>query len=303
MLDLIIIGGGMAGMTACLYSLRNNKTTLILERESVGGQISKSPKVENYPTAKSMSGMDLSSLLFDQILELGAGFEVEDVVGIEKIDNVFHVKTNYNVYQSKAVIIATGAKHRELGLEGEEKFIGKGVFYCAICDGPFFKGQEVSLIGDGNSALQYALMLSEYCSKVNIFTLFNKFFGEKTLIDKVLNKENIKIYHNLKAVELKGQENLEAVVFENKEGQRATFSTKALFVAIGQVPDNKVFKDLVDLNKQGYIIADETCETKTPGLYVAGDCRTKDVRQVATAVGDGAVAATKAYKYLSTLEE
>lgn len=301
MIDVLIIGGGMAGMTACLYSLRNNKKTLILEKESVGGQISKSPKVENYPTAKSMSGMDLSGLLFDQILELGAGFELEDVALVEKIDNIFKVQTNYNTYEAKSVIIATGAKHRELGLENEEKFIGKGIYYCAICDGPFFKGQEVSLIGDGNSALQYALMLSEYCSKVNIFTMFDKFFGETSLIEKVLSKENIKVYQNVKASKLIGEESLEAVVFENNAGQKSTVRTNALFVAIGQVPDNDKFKNLVDLDSKGYIVADETCQTKTAGLFAAGDCRTKDVRQVATAVGDGAVSATKANKYLSTL--
>ncbi len=301
--DIIIIGGGMAGMTACLYSLRNNKKVLLLEKETIGGQIAESPKVENYPTKKSISGAELADEVFDQISELGAEFEIEDVKKIEKQGNIFVLTTDYNTYESKSVIVATGAKHRHLGLENEENYIGKGVYYCAICDGPFFKGEEVTLIGDANSALQYALLLAGYCKKVKIRTLFNRFFGEKSLIIAVKSTPNIEIMHEVKAIEFKGKDSLESIVFERPDKTTFEEKTKAVFIAIGQVPENKIFSSLVELDKSGYIIANESCETKCEGLFVAGDCRTKDVRQVTTAISDGAVAATKACKYVSTLED
>lgn len=301
MIDIAIIGGGVAGMTAALYALRNNKKVLILEKESVGGQISKSPKVENYPTHKEISGSELADGLFEQITDLGVDFELEDVRKISKENGIFKITTDYNNYETKSVIIATGAKPRMLGLAGEGKLIGKGIYYCAICDGPFFAGKDVTLIGDANSALQYALMLSSYCSTVNMFTLFDKFFGEKALQEKVLSTDNIKVIHNCKAVGLKGEKELESIIFEKPNGEKIEHKTNAVFVAIGQVPDNKVFEALADIDKNGYIIASEDCKTKTEGLYVAGDCRTKDVRQVTTAMADGAVAATNACKYLNTI--
>ena len=302
MYDIIIIGGGMAGMTAALYALRNNKKVLIIEKESIGGQIAKSPKVENYPTIKSVSGTELADQVFEQIDALGVDFELEDVTNVSKDGTVFTVTTNYNSYEAKAVILATGVKHRTLGIENEEDFIGKGIYYCAICDGPFFAGQDVTLIGDANSAMQYALMLSAYCKTVNMFTLFDKFFGEKTLEEAIRKTENIKVVHNVKAVGLEGEQTLQSIIFQNKDKTTFKHQTNAVFVAIGQVPDNTKYINLVDLDKVGYIIANESCETKTPGLFVAGDCRTKEIRQVSTAIGDGAVAATKACKYLMNLE-
>lgn len=302
MFDIIIIGGGMAGMTAALYALRNNKKVLIIEKESIGGQIATSPKVENYPTHKSLSGSELADQLFEQISDLGVDFELENVLEIKKEDKIFKVTTNYNEYQSKAVILATGVKHRKLNIPNEEDLIGKGVYYCAICDGPFYKGQDVALIGDANSAMQYALMLAGYCKTVHMFTLFDRFFGEKTLEDAVRRTDNIKIMHNVHAVDFIGDGELEKIVFEKDNKERFEFETKAVFVAIGQIPDNKAFEGLVDIDKAGYIMADETCLTKTEGLFVAGDCRTKEIRQVTTAIGDGATAATKACKYLSSLE-
>lgn len=301
MLDIIVIGGGMAGMTASLYALRNNKKVLILEKESVGGQIAKSPKVENYPTKKEISGTELADEVFEQITELGAEFELENVKAITKENNIFKVTTDYNTYEAKSVIIATGAKPRALNLENEEKLVCHGVYYCAICDGPFFADQEVALIGDANSALQYALMLSSYCSKVHMFTLFDKFFGEKSLQDAVLATKNIEVTHEVSAIKFNGTDNLESIVFKRKDGSLFEHKTKAVFIAIGQVPDNKVFEKLAELDSKGYIISDETCMTKTPGLFVAGDCRTKQIRQVTTAISDGAVAAMNACKYLSSL--
>lgn len=304
MLDIIVIGGGMAGMTSALYALRNNKSVLILERESVGGQIARSPKVENYPTEKSLSGAELSDKLFEQITELGAGFELEDVKSVEKCDKKFVVVTNYNTYECGAVIIATGVKPRLLNIENESELLGKGVYYCAICDGPFYQGKDVALIGDANSALQYALMLAGYCKSVHIFTLFDNFFGEKVLQDAVKNTPNIIISHNMSAIKFNGSNKLESITFKNTQTQEVSdFKTEAVFVAIGQVPDNSAFKNVVELDKAGYILADESCTTKTDGVFVAGDCRTKQVRQVTTAVSDGAVAATKACIYLSSIGE
>ncbi len=303
MFDVIIIGGGMAGMTSALYCLRNNKTVLVIEKEAVGGQIAKSPKVENYPTIKQISGTELADQLFDQIMELGAEFELDNVKQISKENNIFNVVTEYNTYQGKSVIIATGSKPRMLGIENEEKLLGKGVYYCAICDGPFFAGQEVVLIGDANSAMQYALMLSGYCTKVKMMALFDHLFGEKSLQDAVNRTENIEIRYNMEAVKFIGEENINSVLFKDKiTGEEVVYNTPAVFVAIGQVPDNKIFSELAELDKAGYIVADEKCTTKTDGLFVAGDCRVKQVRQVTTAIGDGAVAAVSACRYIDSME-
>ncbi len=299
--DIIIVGGGMAGMTACLYSLRNNRKVLLLEKETIGGQIAESPRVENYPTKKSISGAELADEVFEQITDLGAEVEIEDVKKIEKKGKIFYLTTDYSTYECKSVIVATGSRHRHLGLENEEKFIGKGVYYCAICDGPFFKGEDVVLIGDANSALQYAILLSGYCKKVTMVTLFDKFFGEKTLQDSVKKLENVEIIHGAKAVKLNGGDNLESVVFERDDKSTFEIKTRGVFVAIGQVPENEVFSDLADLDKAGYFASDESCTTKTDGLFVAGDCRAKSIRQVTTAMGDAAVASMSANKYLSSL--
>lgn len=304
MTDIIIVGGGMAGMTAGLYALRNNRTVKIIERESFGGQIARSPKVENYPTEKSISGVELSDKLFEQITELGAEYEVEDVINIEKIGNIFKVVTNYHTFECKSVIIASGVKPRMLNIENEDKFLGKGVYYCAICDGPFYEGKDVTLIGDANSALQYALMLAGYCKSVHVCTLFDKFFGEKVLQDAVLNTPNITVTHNLSAQKFNGKDRLESITFKNTiTNETFEEKTEAVFVAIGQVPDNNAFKGFVDIDKSGYIISDESCKTKTDGLFVAGDCRTKAIRQVTTAVSDGAIAGTSASLYISSIGE
>ena len=299
MFDITIIGCGVAGMTAALYSLRANKSVLILEKECYGGQIAKSPLIENFPTKKSSSGSDLADELFEQITDLGVEFELEDVEKIEQKEGYFVVKTDYNEHKTKAVIIANGVKPRTLGLDNEDKFLGNGVFYCAVCDGPFYAGQEVVLVGDGNSAMQYALMLAGYCKKVTMVTMFDKFFGEKVLEDKLRETKNIEIIPNAVASKLVGEEKLSAVEFKRTDNSTFTIETNALFVAIGQLPDNKRFENLVDLDKNGYIVANEDTTTKTKGVFVAGDTRTKSVRQVTTAVADGAVASVSAVNYLN----
>lgn len=302
MTDIIVVGGGMAGMTSALYALRNNRSVKVFERESFGGQIAKSPRVENYPTEKTITGAELSDKLFEQITELGAEFELEDVTKIEKSGKIFKVITNYHTFECKSVIIASGVKPRLLNIENEKRLLGKGVYYCAICDGPFYAGKDVTLIGDANSALQYALMLAGFCKSVHICTLFDRFFGEQMLQDAVRRTPNVTITHNVSATKFNGEDKLTSITFKNtKTGEVYDEKTEAVFVAIGQVPDNKVFANLVDLDSAGYIISDENCKTKTDGLFVVGDCRTKAIRQVTTAVSDGAVAGTSASLYLSSI--
>lgn len=301
MYDIIIIGSGVSGMTSALYSLRNGKKVLLIEGESIGGQIAQSPRVENYPTHKEISGLQLGEELFNQISDLGVEFEFDVIEKVDKVGDYFYVKGEFGEYKGKAVIIANGVKHRKLRLPNEDKFIGKGIYYCAICDGPFFEGKEVTLIGDGNTALQYALLLSNICSKVNLVIMFDKFFGDDNLVKAVEKRKNIEITRNSKTIELLGEDSLDGIRFE-KDG-KTTFDIMGtpLFVAIGQVPDNKKFENLADLDHQGYFDSDETTMTKTPGLFVAGDTRKKLVRQVTTACGDGAVAATQACNYLNNL--
>lgn len=303
MYDVIIVGAGASGMTSALYALRNSKTVLLLESESLGGQIAMSPRLENYPSIKEISGEEFADNLFEQVTSLGADFEIEKVIAVEKVsDGTFNVKTEYKEYQGKTVIIAAGVKHKHLRTKSNrDDLVGHGVYYCAICDGAFYKGKEVMVIGDANTALQYSLLLASYCKKVYVYTLFDKFFGDKGLVNALLSKDNIEWRPNTAVTDFIGDSELKAVEYKDKDGNICTHEIPAVFVAIGQVPDNKAFENLVDLDSNGYIISDETCKTKTEGLFVAGDCRTKAVRQVVTAVADGGVAATNACLYLESL--
>lgn len=297
--DCIIVGGGPSGMSAALYLLRNEKSVLVLEKENFGGQIANSPKVENFPSIKQISGLDFSNNLFDQINDLGVNFELEDVLEIKKEDKLFRVITNYNEYVSKTVILANGVKHRLMNLPNEENLIGKGISFCAVCDGPMLKGKEAYLIGDANTALQYALLLSDYCTKVNMFTLFDKFFGDEMLIEKVKNNDQIVVRNNMNLISYIGEDKLTGLIFENTIDKTKTeFLTDNVFIAIGQIPQNDRFSSLVDLDK-GYILTNEKMETKTKGLYAIGDTRKKEVRQLVTATSDGAIAALNVIKYLS----
>lgn len=300
MVDVLIVGGGMAGMTSALYARRNNKSVLIIEKEAFGGQIAQSPKVENFPTIPSISGLELSEKLFSQISDQGVDFEVDEVKSISKKDGIFTLTCEYGTYSGKSVIIACGVKHKTLSIEGIDKFLGKGVHYCAVCDGPFYKDKEVVLVGDGNTALQYALLLSDYCSKVTVCTMFDRFFGDQNHVLALNKRDNVEVIHDIVSVGVEGEECLTAVEFKHmKSGESIVIPTNALFVAIGQVPDNTPFASLCDLDKKGYIISDEGCRTKTDGLFVAGDCRTKSIRQLTTAASDGAVSALSAVDYLS----
>lgn len=304
MYDIIIIGAGAAGMTSALYALRNGKKVLVLEGESLGGQIATSPRLENFPSIKEISGEAFADNLYEQIDALGAEVEIERAVRIEKrAEGDFVVHTEYGQYEGRSVIIAAGVKHKHLKTKHDrEDLVGKGVYYCAVCDGPFYKGQEVALVGDANTALQYALLLSGYCKKVYMYTLFDKFFGDANLVKAVRAKENIEVRPDTSVVDFIGEEELKAIEYTDKDGNLCRQEIPAVFVAIGQVPDNGAFANVADLDEAGYIVADENCKTRTPGVFVAGDCRTKAVRQVSTAVSDGAIAATNASLYLESLE-
>lgn len=299
--DEIIIGGGPSGMTAALYSLRAGRSVLIIEQASFGGQIATSPRVENYPSIKEISGMEFSANLYDQIEQLGAKFEISKVISIRKEEETFKVINEYDdEFTSKVVYIANGVKHRTTGISEEEEFIGNGISYCATCDGAFYKDQDVMVIGDANTALQYSLLLSTYCKSVTIITLFDKFFAEKSLIEKIKNRSNIKYFHNLKiSGYLHDKESIIGATFiDTTTNEKRDFSANGIFVAIGQVPNNEIFKELVDL-ENGYIVVDDKLETKTKGLFAIGDTRKKDVRQLVTACSDGATASVAAEKYFN----
>lgn len=297
--DVMVIGGGPAGMSASLYALRDDKKVLLLEKESIGGQIATSPRVENFPTKETISGTELADEMFTQVMNLGVHFELDTITEVRKDDDLFALAGTYGTYYGKTVIIATGVKSLKLNVPGEEEFSGKGVSYCATCDGPFFKGQDTAVIGDANSALQYALLLSSYCPNVTLLTLTDKLFGERMLIEKVKATSNIKIISNVQTTAFIGNNDLEKIVYKDlKTGEIKELPVKGAFVAIGKKAQNEIFENFVDLEK-GYILTDDNMQTKTPGMYAAGDCRLKAVKQAITACNDGAIAAINAIKYLA----
>lgn len=297
--DVMVIGGGPAGMSASLYALRDDKKVLLLEKESIGGQIATSPRVENFPTKETISGTELADEMFTQVMNLGVHFELDTITEVRKEDDLFALAGTYGTYYGKTVIIATGVKSLKLNAPGEEEFSGKGVSYCATCDGPFFKGQDTAVIGDANSALQYALLLSSYCPNVTLLTLTEKLFSERMLIEKVKATPNIKILSNVQTTAFIGNNDLEKIAYKDlKTGEIKELPVKGAFVAIGKKAQNEIFENFVDLEK-GYILTDDNMQTKTPGMYAAGDCRLKAVKQAITACNDGAIAAINAIKYLA----
>ena len=298
--DIVIIGAGPAGMNAALNAVRAGRSVIVVEKETIGGQISFAPKVENFPTVFSSPGADIMNSLYEQILQWNIEVALEEVTDIKKTDTGFIIKTDMDEYTSKAVI-ASGVKHKTLNIPREQDLVGNGVSYCALCDGQFYENKDVAVIGDGNTALQYSMLLATYCKSVTICTLFDKFFGDKILVDRLANKDNIIIKHNLRLTSLVGEKELEALDFVDKANKKITIPVSAVFVCIGQVPNNNIFKDLVKLDENGYIVANENGETSTSGVFAAGDCRTKSFRQMIGALSDGANASFSACKYLETL--
>ena len=300
MYDIIIIGGGPAGLTAALYACRANKKTLVIEKETFGGQITFSPKVENIPGFISLTGNEFAEKLVEQVLEQGA--DVESCEALEIRDGeVKTVVTDDGEYRGKAVIIATGAKHRMLGIDGEERFVGEGISFCAVCDGAFYKDKTVAVVGGGNSALQEAILLADTAKKVYVVQNLDFFTGEKKLVDQLERLDNIEIILGVTVDSFVGDNELEGVVIKNSAGETRSLEIDGLFVAIGLIPQNDAFKNVVTLDSRGYAEVDESCEAETNGIFVAGDCRTKKIRQVTTAAADGAIAALAACDYIDGL--
>ena len=302
--DIIVVGGGPAGMTAALYALRNGKSVLVIEKESFGGQMTQSPKIENYPGKLQVSGMELADEMMNQILEQGADIEIETVAGVSRDGEGWIVATEEGgAYKAKAVVIATGVKHRMLGLPGEDDLVGDGISYCAVCDGDFYTDKVVCVVGGGNSALQDAILLAEKCKEVIMLLRRQVFRGEEKLQEVLLSHPNVSARMDVVISSLvAGNNGLEAVEIENRTtGEKQRVDCDGLFVAIGLVPENGAFADLVDLDDWGYFDSDESCTTKTPGIFVAGDCRNKEIRQITTAAADGAVAALAACRYIDML--
>ena len=301
MYDIIIAGGGPAGLTAAVYALRAGKTVLVIEKNSFGGQIAFSPKVENIPGFVQISGTEFADQLVEQAMNLGAEMELEKVVAVEKKGDVFAVSTEEGSrFEGKSVILALGVKHRTLGLPGEEELIGNGISFCAVCDGAFYTGQNVAMIGGGNSALQEALLLSEVCNKVTIVQNLAFFTGEKKLADALMEKPNVEVLFST-VVDSYDTVNgaLTGLTLRSEvDGSRSQIAVDGAFLAVGLKPENENFAALANLNNWGYFDSAEDCCTRTAGVFVAGDCRSKYIRQVVTAAADGAIAAMAACRYL-----
>ena len=303
MYDIVIIGAGPAGLTAAIYARRAEKTALVIEKSTFGGQITHSPRVENYPGFAVMSGTEFADKLVDQALGQGAEIELDTVNKIEKSNNGYNVICDGGTFEGKAVIIATGSHHRQLGIERENDFVGEGISYCAVCDGAFYKDKSVAVIGGGNTALQEAVMLSDICKDVTVVQNLNFLTGEQKLQNDIESKNNVKVILSATVSKILGENEFKGLLLSVK-GEETELLVDGVFVAIGQQPENEPFKDVVKLNEYGYIEANESClpETEFEGVFVAGDCRTKAVRQITTATADGATAAISACRYIDSLK-
>ena len=295
MYDIIIIGAGPAGLTSGIYGKRAGKKVLILEALSYGGQIINSLDIENYPVESHISGFDFATKLYNQVKELEVEIKFEKVNEIKNSNEKKTVITSKNNYETKTVIIATGCSNRKLGLVNEDSFVGKGLSYCATCDGNFYKEKEVAVVGGGNTAIEDALFLSDLASKVYLIHRRDKFRADQKVVDLLKNKSNVEFILNSNITKLIGNERLEKIEINNNE----EIKIDGLFVAIGKTPETAIFKDLITLDEYGYIDSGENCNTNIAGIFVAGDNRTKSVRQLVTATSDGAVAAIEAVKYIN----
>ena len=295
--DIAVIGGGPAGLTASIYARRAGKSVVVIEKETFGGQITFSPKVENIPGFTELSGNEFAEKMIDQAMAQNVEFESAEATAVIDGDVKTVVTDSGNIY-AKSVIIATGAKHRLLGVENEENLIGNGISFCAVCDGAFYERKHVGVVGGGNSALQEALMLADLCSKVTIIQNLDFLTGEKSLQEQLDERENVEIILDVTIESFLGENELKGVVIKNAEGEKYALELDGLFVAIGLVPQNEQFANVLSIDPRGYAIADESCVCEKKGIYVAGDCRTKRIRQVTTAAADGAIAALAACEYI-----
>ena len=297
MYDVITIGGGPAGLTAAVYALRAGKSVLVIEKQTFGGQITFSPKVENIPGFTEISGNEFAEKLVDQAMAQGAEFEMQEVLSVEKTEEGFLVKTDGGDFEGETIIVATGAKHRTLGLDNEERLIGNGISFCAVCDGAFFKDRDVGVVGGGNSALQEALLLSETSRTVRVFQNLDFFTGEEKLVRQLQAKKNVIVHFGCAVTGYEGENTLTGVKVKQGDEEKV-YPLDGLFLAVGLVPQNEPFSNIIGLDERGYALSTDDVMTATPGVFVAGDCRKKKIRQVATAASDGAIAALAACDYI-----
>ena len=301
MYDIIIVGAGPAGLTAAIYASRASKKVLVLEEKTYGGQIINTINIENYPVIPHISGFDFATKLYDQIKKLGVNVLLEKAIEIKNNNNYKEVITKNNVYKAKTIILATGTENRKLGIANEEKLIGNGISYCATCDGKFYKNKCVAVIGGGNTALEDALYLSDIAATVYLIHRRDEFRGDELTLKNVEKKDNIKIICNSNITKINYKNKIESIEITDKNDKVGIIKVDGIFVAIGRIPQNDIFSKIINLDNNGYIIANENCHTNIDGIFVAGDNRTKSVRQLVTATSDGAIAATEAVKYINNL--
>ncbi|MBQ7698817.1 MAG: FAD-dependent oxidoreductase [Clostridia bacterium] len=298
--DVVIIGAGTAGMTAAIYARRASKTVLLIEAKSYGGQIINTPHIDNYPANPGISGYDFATAIFEQVKASGAEIVFDKAVNI--IDGkIKKVLTENGEYEGKAVIIATGSENRKLGVEGEDMLVGRGVSYCATCDGAFFRGKKVAVVGGGNTALEDALYLSDIAETVYLIHRRDGFRGDEATVENLKNRKNVVFVLNSRVTKLTAEKRLKSIEVTDNDGNVTEIEVNGLFVAVGRIPENQNFSSVIELDPAGYAVSGEDCKTKTPGIFVAGDNRAKELRQLVTAAADGAAAATEAVKYLNTI--
>ena len=298
MYDIVIIGAGVAGLTAGIYAKRANKNVLILEKKSYGGQIINASNIENYPGEEHISGFDLATKLYNQNKSLGVDIFYEEAKNIKKENKEFIIETNKNTYRSKALIIATGTNNRKMNLTNEDNLIGKGISYCATCDGNFYKNKEVAVVGGGNTALEDALYLSNICKKVYLIHRRDKFRADSKTVEELSKKDNIEVILNSNVTNLIGNDHLEMIEVTSND-KKNNLEVAGLFIAIGQIPESELLNGKIEIDESNYIISNENCHTNIEGAFVAGDVRQKNLRQLVTATSDGAIAATEAINYIN----
>ena len=301
MYDILIVGAGPAGLTAAIYARRASKSVLILEAKSYGGQIINTPEIENYPVAPHISGFDFATKIYEQATALGAEVVYEKAVEIIDNGSEKEVRTENNSYKAKAIIIATGSENRKLGVDGEDELVGRGISYCATCDGAFYRKKNVAVVGGGNTALEDALYLADIAEKVYLIHRRDEFRGEDANVKALKARGNVEFVLNSQVIKLNAQKRLESIDVQNKNGEVRNIEVNGLFVAVGRIPENQNFAKVVNLDSAGYVIAGEDCVTNAKGIFVAGDNRVKNVRQLVTATADGAVAVAEAVKYINSL--
>lgn len=299
MYDIIIIGAGPAGLTSAIYARRSNKSVLVLEAMSYGGQLVSILDIENYPGYEHINGVDLATKLYEQAINLGSEILFEKVINIKVNGKEKEVITSNNSYKAKSIIIATGSENRKLGLSNENELIGKGVSYCATCDGNFYKNKVVAVVGGGKVALEDALYLSDICECVYLIHRSDKFSDDDEVMPLLRKKDNVKFIYDSNVTKLNAKDTLDSIEVTNKNGEKQDISVFGLFVAIGRIPENENFRKLINLNEKGYIISEENCHTNVDGIFAAGDNRVKALRQIVTATGDGAIATVEAIKYIN----